>query len=70
MSDGDATSEQRSGPAQGPAPWAPPASIVFGLALFFLLQDLSLVVRIAIAFVSIAVMTWLSLVIARRRGSH
>ena len=70
MSDGDVTSEERPGPAPGPAPWGPPAGIVFGLALFFLLQDLSLVLRIAIAFVSIALMTWLSLVIARRRGSH
>lgn len=50
-----------------PAPWGPPAGIVVGLVLFFVLQDLDLVWRIAVAFVAIALFTWLSLVLPRRR---
>ncbi|HEX6845316.1 MAG TPA: hypothetical protein VF235_09395 [Actinomycetota bacterium] len=50
-----------------PAPWGPPAGVVVAAILFFVLQDLDLWVRIAVAFVAIAAMTWLSLVLARRR---
>lgn len=67
MSDDGATPQDGSDPAPPAVPWGPPAGIVFGLVLFFILKDVSLVWRIGIAFAAIAVMTWLSLVAARRR---
>jgi hypothetical protein len=63
----DAPDPNAPSPKPAPAPWGPPAGIVAGLILFALLKDLPLVVRILIVFASIALLTWISLLVARRR---
>jgi hypothetical protein len=60
-------SDERPAPKPGPAPWGAPVGIMVGLVLFALLKDVPLWARIVIAFAAIAVMTWVSIQVARRR---